>query len=100
MHALHRESQPHTSTRHAPPQTAHDPQARLNVNLFPGEDPAGPIDRWLSETVIPPIEAGTVPRVALIAVWVGELPPWLDYTVRTMSFAADKGECARQLASP
>ena len=55
-------------------------------------DPAGPVDKWLQHMVIPPLDENAPIHVALVALFVGPLPPWLDYTARSMSFAADQGE--------
>ena len=71
-----------------------DPVAKpssLKVNRFPDEDPNGPVDEWLENIKIPPIEI-TTPRVALVCIWYGKrLPDWIDYFVLSTSYAADKG---------
>ena len=64
----------------------------LQVNRFAAEDPAGPYDAWLDDAVIPDPSAQTGPlRVALICVWFGPLPPYMDYFTRAASFSQDKG---------
>ena len=66
--------------------------AALSVNRFYDEDPDGPVDAWMDDMVIPPIDATVAPRVALVCLWVGkQLPPWIDYFIKSASYSADKG---------
>ena len=66
--------------------------AAVSVNRFYDEDPGGPVDAWMDDIVIPPIDATVAPRVALVCLWVGaQLPPWMDYFIRSASYSADTG---------
>ena len=65
-------------------------QARLEVHRFPGEDPVGPVDGWLLSTHMAPRGAGPY-HIALITLWLGELPPWMDYTFKSISYAREQG---------
>ena len=60
------------------------------VQRFPGEEPNDRLDTWLQLVTIPPRPRAPY-HVALIALWLGEMPPWMDYTARSLSFARDQG---------
>ncbi len=59
-------------------------------NRFADEDPNGIVDSWLQTMVIPPL-APKPHRVALIAIWPGVLPLWIDYFIRAAAASKDKG---------
>jgi hypothetical protein len=59
-------------------------------NRFADEDPNGIVDSWLQTMVIPP-RAPKPHRVALIAIWPGVLPLWIDYFIRAAAASKDKG---------
>ena len=74
--------------------------AAVLVNRFFDEDPSGPVDAWMDDIVIPPIDATVAPRVALVCLWIGaQLPPWIDYFIRSASYSADKGANACALSA-
>jgi hypothetical protein len=59
-------------------------------NRFADEDPNGIVDSWLQTMVIPP-RAPKPHRVALVAIWPGVLPLWIDYFIRAAAASKDKG---------
>ena len=64
----------------------------MNVHRFPDEHADGPVDAWLADIAIPPIDASHTPHVALVCLWVGTtLPPWMDYFVMSISASKDLG---------
>lgn len=65
------------------------PAENFNVNRFPDEDPSGPIDAWLRDTVIPP--RPSTPRVAMVTVVTGALPSYTNFIARTAAYQAKKG---------
>ena len=67
------------------------------VRRFPNEDAEGPVDAWLPLIGIPPRPPPPY-RVALLALWLGDLPPWMDYTARSVSFARELGAAASRIA--
>ena len=66
---------------------------------FPGEDKLGPIDAWLRNTTIPP-RPNPPFRVALIALWLGDMPEWIAYTARSLAFARNLGLLLDQINRP
>ncbi len=65
-------------------------QAPFSPHRFPDEDPAGPVDKWLVDTIIharprPPF------RVALISVISGPLPIWFHYFAQSVASSENTG---------
>ena len=59
-------------------------------NRFANEDPEGPVDTWFSDIAIPPRPTGP-PRVAIVAIWFGALPKWMDYFTQSAALSQGKG---------
>jgi hypothetical protein len=55
------------------------------------EDPDGPVDHWLNDIVIPPLDKSGAHKVALISLVFGSQPVWIDYFSKSITFSATKG---------
>ena len=65
--------------------------ATRHYTRFPDEDVNGPIDPWLLEMSVPPIDEDVTPRVALICLWYGPFPRGIEYTIQSLAYSRDTG---------
>jgi hypothetical protein len=63
------------------------------IRRFLDEVADGPVDAWLLDSVIPPPTRGPI-SVCIVVVWVGTLPKYIDYFVRSIAYSASHGLCS------